>query len=174
MKGAAREQPRTSESPFRLRPPREPPLRDHQREHESLRLPSDSKDGNNEPLRDPHYETFEYENLRALAPLQDPSCEEYTHSEYPQERESPTRVEDEYTQRTQDTIVTPSREMNPTKTYERTGELRSEPLSEEESSQDEHPEGTLMVLLLSTFPVLNENPYPEGEPHDETGSYRGV
>ena len=31
-----------------------------------------------------------------------------------------------------------------------------------------------MVLLPSTFPVLKENPYPEGEPHDETGGYNGV
>ena len=30
-----------------------------------------------------------------------------------------------------------------------------------------------MVLLPSTFPVLKENPYPEGEPHDETGGYNG-
>ena len=41
--------------------------------------------------------------------------------------------------------------------------MKSEPFPEEELSQDEHPEGTLMVLLPSTFPVLKENPYPESE-----------
>ena len=48
--------------------------------------------------------------------------------------------------------------------------MRNEPLSEEGLSTDEHAEGTQMVLLLSTFPVLQEEPYPEGEPHNETGS----
>ena len=52
--------------------------------------------------------------------------------------------------------------------------MRSEPFPEEGLSQDEHPEATLMVLLPSTFPVLNENPYPEVEPHEETGGYSGV
>ena len=31
-----------------------------------------------------------------------------------------------------------------------------------------------MVLLPSTFPVLQVTPYPQGEPHDETGGYNGV
>ena len=74
------------------------------------------------------------------------------------------------TQCTQDTIVAPSREMHPTKSYERTREIRSEPFPEEESSQDEHSEGTRMVLLPSTFPHLQENPYPE----DETGGQNGA
>ena len=75
------------------------------------------------------------------------------------------------TQCKQDTSVTPSREMCPTKSYAQTRTVMSEPFSEEESSQGEHSEGTRVVLLPSTFPVLQENPYPGGEPHNETGGY---
>ena len=110
-------------------------------------------DENTKPLRGPPYEIFKYENPRASAPLQEPSCEEYTYSEYPHESETPKRV-----QCTKDTIFTPSREMYPTKSYAGTREMRNEPFSEEESSQDEHSEGTRMVLLPSTFPVFRRTP----------------
>ena len=71
----------TNENPGESLTPLTPPgslLGDHQRDYESLRLPSEAKHRTSQSLRDPAYETFEYENPRASAALQEPSCEEYT------------------------------------------------------------------------------------------------
>ena len=80
----------TNEHPGDSLPPLSPesPLGDHQREHESVRLPSEAKDEKSKLQRDLHYETSEYENHRASAPLQEPSCKEYTLPEYPHEKMS--------------------------------------------------------------------------------------